>query len=226
MSDPVRLTLTLAAASANAICLSQTPAGAGAMTLNGASVANGVATLDVARRVLVTSSGSDASVVFTIKGTNRDKNPASTTVTGVVSGTPVPTTGNFLTVTSITTSAATAGAITVGTDTTGSSAWVLVNPYSAYWSLSAAVQVTGTVTYTVEHTYDDPNKSISGTMDGFVVGANSASPPVVWPHPVLVNLSASQEGQYGNQPIMAHRVTITAGTGSVAFWSLQGGIKS
>lgn len=227
MSDPVRLTLQLAASISNGICLSQTPAAAGAMTIAGSLATAGVATMDVARRVYVASTGADTTVIFTIVGTNRDGNPITDTVTGVTSGTPVASTYDFLTVTGVSASAATAGAITVGTGAIGSSAWVLVAPQYISWALSAAVKIiSGSLTYTVEHTYDDPNKSISPSMGGFVVGWNSAVPPVAWSHPVLIGLSASGEGTYNAQPIMAHRLTITAGNGLAAFYSLQNGQRS
>lgn len=227
MGNPVRLTLQLAASVANGICLSQTPAAAGALTLNGTLVTGGVATMDVARRVYVASTGADSSVIFTITGTNRDNNPQTITVTGVATPTPVASSLDFLTVTSVTASAATVGAITVGTGAIGSTAWVSTAPEYISWALSAAVQIlSGSVTYTVEHTYDDVNKAISPSIGGFVVGWNSASPPVAWSHPVLVGLIANGEGTYANQPIMAHRLTITAGNGLAAFWSVQGGQRS
>ena len=58
----------LASASANAICLSQTPSGAGNLTLNGALVASGVATMDKSRRVLVTTSPNSESFRFSCIG--------------------------------------------------------------------------------------------------------------------------------------------------------------
>jgi|SRR5271165_4969063 len=238
MSDPVCITLTLAAAAATGICTSQGGTGGTALTLNGTltstspiQLANVVYTsyakMDVARRIILTDSGSsDSAVVFTISGYNRDLQPITQAITGVTA-TPVATTYDFLYVTSIVPSATLVGTVTAGTNTTGSSAWVHVNPYARTWALSAAVAIlSGSLTYSVEHTYDDVNKAISPSLGGFVVGAGSQVPPTVWLHAVMFNQSANLEGQYGNQPIMAHRLTITAGTGTAAFYSLQAGLLS
>jgi hypothetical protein len=238
MSSPTRLTLALVAAVANGIAQAQTPGAAGNLTLNGSLVVAGptyiqgvkytnYAQMDVARRISVASSGSDASVVFTITGFSRDGQPISQTVTGVVSGTPVATTLDFLQVTSVATSAATAGAITVGTNSTGSTAWVLHSTVMNNWALAEAVYiVSGSVTYTVEHTYDDPNAPGSQQISGWYIEEASASPPVVWPTTGLSALSASGEANYANQPVLATRMTITAGTGTAAFYSIQNGIRS
>lgn len=238
MSSPTRLTLSLVAAVSNGIAQSQTPGSAGALTLNGSLVAAGptlingtkysnYALMDVARRISVASTGTDTTVIFTITGFNRDIQPISQTVTGVISGTPVATTLDFLYVTSITTSAGTAGAITVGTNTTGSTAWVQHSVECNNWSLAEAVNiVSGSVTYTVEHTYDDVNAAINNPMGGFISEAGSAIPPVPWAHAVMQNLSVSAEGIYADQPVTATRLTITAGTGTAAFYSVQNGIRS
>lgn len=261
MSQDAIIILAPAASVANNIALSQTPGAAGKLTLNGSTVVAGPATiqgvsyssyavLDVARRVQISDAGSDATVVFTLAGFNRDGQPISEAITGVTSTTPGISVYDYLVVTSISTSAATTGAITAGTVTaTGavnvvpvaSSAWVELNPYSTSWNVSAAIQPTGTPlvvgtgAFTVEHTYDDINKAISPPMGGFVPAYGSQVPPVLWPSSVagLNGVVARGEGQYVGQPIQAHRVTIYAGTttpwaggSGVIFWSLQGGIKS
>lgn len=266
MSNDAILILAPAASVANNIALSQTPSGAGALTLNGSAVVAGptiyqgvkysnYATLDIPRRIQISDAGtSDTAIVFTVAGFNRDGQPQTETITGVTSATPAKgiSTYDYQVITSILASAATSGAITVGTVTAvgavnvaaiASSAWVLVNPYSTTWQLSAAIQPTGTTltaltgALTVEHTYDDPNKIISPIKGGFVEAYGSQTPPVVWPGvgptPLLSGVITRGEAQYADQPIQAHRVTIYAGTttpwaggSGVIFWSLQGGIKS
>jgi hypothetical protein len=133
----------------------------------------------------------------------------------------------------VTATNATAGVVPIA-----SSPWVLVNPYSTTWQLSAAVNPTGTAlsatvgTFSLEHTYDDPNKIISPPMGGFVEAYGSQVPPVVFVSGAN-GKTAAFEFNYAGQPIQAHRITIYAGTASgwaggttVTFWSLQGGIKS
>jgi hypothetical protein len=226
MANPSRVTLQLIAGVSNGIALAQTPAAAGNLVLAGSLTSGGVATLDAARRILVSSTGSDAARVFTVYGTNSGGAPISVTVTGVVSGAPVYTVLDFLTVTRIAVDAATAGAITAGTNGVASTPWIVDNLYSDYWALSIAVQVTGTVNYTVEHTYDDPQAALNPVAYGWVTEHGSAVPPVAWPDPTLVNASASGETKFPDNPIFAHRVTINSGTGLVAMWSMQAGIKS
>ncbi len=238
MANPSRLTYGLAAAVSNGIALAQTPSGAGSLMLNGSLVVAGptqfqnnvftnYAQLDVQRRVLVSSTGADSAVVFTISGFNLAGQPITETVTGVTSGTPVYTLRDFLQVTSVLTSGATAGAITVGTNGVGSTVWVGVNPYTDTWNLTAAVNIlSGAVTYSVEYTLDDVNASISPPAYGFIVEHNSASLPFPWTHATLDALSASAVGTYVGLVIMAHRLTITAGTGQAAFYSVQSGIIS
>lgn len=241
MANPVRLTLgPLAAANATAVAASQTPGAAGFLVLTGGAnlvagptLIQGVnytnyAQMDLPRRVSIASTGADGAVVFTVKGFNRDLQPISEQVTGVATPTPVQTQNDFLIVTSVFASGATAGAITVGTNTTASTAWVGVNLYSTSWALTGvAVTVSGSITgYQIEHTYDDINAAISLPLEGFVVEQNSAVPPTVFLSGAASATGAAMEIPYADKPIMAHRLTITSGTGVAAFWSVQGGIKS
>lgn len=235
MSNPSSVALQLPTAVTNGICLSQTPAAAGALTLNGSLVAAGVASLATAQRVGVADSGSaDGAVVFTIVGTNRSGAAISDTVTGLASNT-VYTKLDFLTVSSVSSSAATAGAITVGTVGVGSTEWVIDNFFASSWALAIAVHIlSGSITYTVEHTYDDPNDIFSApgvasaipAAANWAVGPASNVPPIAWPNSVLFNKTTDGEAQYVGQPIFAHRLTITAGTGKGLMQSIQAGIGS
>lgn len=104
------------AADADSVCASQTPSGAGNLTINGANASGGVATFTAARQVTITCAGNDAGRTFTITGTDVD----GTVITEDVSGadTDVSTsTKHFKTVTQIAVDDATAGAITVGMNT-------------------------------------------------------------------------------------------------------------
>ena len=217
--------LQLAAAVANGICQSQAPAAAGNLNLNGTLVSAGVATLDTARRILVTSDGNDSAATFTIYGTNRDGVAQQEAITGL-NATSKYTALDFKTVTRIAIDRAAVGNITAGTNGTGSSVWVMDNPGSRTFQLSVAVYVDpdlGAVTYTVEHTYDDPNK-IGVTYDpppqNSSIAPGGFVPPIAWPNSTLRDQTASGEAVYNN-PIQYHRVTITAGTGRVTMQSLQ-----
>lgn len=106
---------------ANNICTSQTPSGAGALTLNGTIVVSGVALIypnyaSINRRVYITSASNDSSRTFTVTGTvwtPKGYFGATETVTGA-NASVVSTTASFATVTSITISGSAAGAVTVG----------------------------------------------------------------------------------------------------------------
>lgn len=146
----------IAAASANNIALSQTTAGAADLTLNGALVSGGVATLDVPRRVLITSAGNDSAVTFTVYGTWIGGQTISETLQGTNAGT-VASSVDFKTVTRIATSAATsASGVTVGTNGVAGSSWVR---FDSWADAQTAIQcnASGTVNYTVQVTMDDPN---------------------------------------------------------------------
>lgn len=149
----------IAAASANNIALSQSVVGAANVTINGALASGGVATLDVPRRVLITSAGNDSGVTFTIYGTTFNNVSVSEAVTGANIGTAVSTV-DFKTVTRVATSGSTGAAITIGTNGVAGSRWLRLDNWA---DAQTAIQcnATGTVNYTVQVTMDDPNDPVS-----------------------------------------------------------------
>lgn len=201
----------LASASANAICLSQTPAGAGALTLNGALVSGSVATLDVARRVLITCVGNETGKTFTLTGTSYNDRVQSETLAGP-NATTVQSVLDYKTVTSITISAAAAGAITVGTNSVASSRWLRLDNW-AFPQVAIQCDVTGTVNYTVQQTLDDPNNENLPYSPALVNWVNH-------PDSNLVGATATVQGNYGYAPLFA-RVTLNSGTGTVTMTLVQ-----
>lgn len=119
---------------ANNICLSQTPSGAGALTLNGtlcntnqpagaggsAAAGSAAAQINPASRIYITSAGNDSGRTFTIVGTLQTPNTfgmgigVTETITGA-NASVVSSANQYSTITSITISGAAAGAVTVGT---------------------------------------------------------------------------------------------------------------
>jgi len=142
----------LAAASANNIALSQTPGAAGALTLNGSLVVAGVAVLDNPRRVLITTA--DTTHSFTVTGAT----PTGAVISEVVG--PITTSAftvqDFKTVTSVIINGAATAAVTVGTNGIASTPWVRLDEWASP-PVGIQCDVTGTVNYTVQSTYDDPN---------------------------------------------------------------------
>jgi hypothetical protein len=176
MAIPFQATLALAAASATNIAASQSP-GAGAIVLNGSAVTAGVATLDAARRVIITSGGNDSGITFTVTGTNRSGNPQSETITGgnIAAAS---TTQDFKTVSAITHTGSVATTVTVGTSGVASSQWFAVNYHTTPVNLGIGVVVTGTINFTVEYTYDN---------------LNGATPPAIWSLAALASKTAATD---------------------------------
>jgi len=156
----IRRSIALASASANCICLSQTPGAAGNLTLNGANVSGGVGTMDAggyARPVLFTFAGNETGKTYTVYGTILEGgNTVSEAVAGVNAST-AKTVTHFLTVTRIANSAANAGAMTVGTDGYGSTKWIPLDRVPVPTNVGFAVEVarSSPATWTFQYTWDD-----------------------------------------------------------------------
>ena len=102
--------------SANNICQSQTPGGAGALTLNGTTVSSGVAYLGSNQRIYITGGSDESGKTFAVVGTKMSPNgliSVTETITGPNAST-VSSINQYYTIVSITASAGTTGAITVG----------------------------------------------------------------------------------------------------------------
>lgn len=222
MANNITFTKSLAAASANNIAVSQSP-GAGAILLNGAAVANGVATIDTVsatnsaagRRVLITSGTSDAGINFTVNGTNTSGQNISDTFAG--GATTAQSNLDFVTVTSVTHTGSVASTITIGTNGVGSSQWFTMNwQGDSPTNISAAVElVSGSVGYTVEYTFDDPNNLLAGVA--FPLNFSDLSPAA------LITGSATKDGLF-NFPLVALRLTVNSGTGVTRTRFVQAGI--
>jgi hypothetical protein len=159
--QPISITVgPIAAADANNIAESQTVTGASNVVLDGSTVVDGVAYLDVPRRVLITNVGNDSSVTFTVYGTTFNGVPVSQAVQGT-SGSTVATTVDFETVTRIATSGSTsASGITVGTNDVAGSRWLFLDSW-ADAQTSIQLNASGTVNYTLQVTMDNPNDPVS-----------------------------------------------------------------
>ena len=91
---------------------------------------------------------------------------------------------------------------------TGSSAVVPMDRYLNPFSVGLGVTVTGTVNYTVQHTFDD-------IFDSTVT-------PVWFNHPVLLNQIANLDGNYAF-PVRAIKVVNNSGSGTTKLTILQAG---
>ena len=211
---PITVTVgPLASASATAIYTAQTPT-AGALTLNGALVSGGVATLDKPRRILITTAADETSRTFTITGTNWSGQTWGETITGV-NATTAQSVLDYATVTSIVISGNAAGNVSVGTSGVASSPWVRLDHWA---SPEAAIQatVTGTVNYTIQQTIQDPNSPTDPVSPSLLSWKSSTDTNVV-------NATATAQSSYSIIPTFA-RVTLNSGSGSVTSIFAQLGI--
>jgi hypothetical protein len=217
---PITVTVgPLAAGVANNIALSQTPAGAGALTLNGSLVnAAGVAVLDNPRRILITTA--DTTTTFTIKGTT--PTGALLTESFVVSGGSTYSTLDYATVTSITVNQGTTAAVTVGTNGIASTPWVRLDDW-ALPQIAIQCNVSGTVNYTVQSTLDDPNSPTNPILPSAMNWINSPDTNAV----AATAAIQTSYGGYAAYPAMTPafvRVLLNSGTGTVTATVTQLGV--
>lgn len=212
---PITITVgPLASAVANNIALSQTPAGAGALTLNGSLATGGVATLDTPRQVLFTFAADETGHNFVVTGKNGTGDTQSETVAGTTAGTKA-TVLSYKTVTSITISAAATGALTVGTNGVADSPWVRLDPWSNSY-VSIQCTASGTVNYTVQQTLDDPNSPTNPVLPSAMTWVNSNDT-------AAVGATGSIQTNYGFTPTWA-RILLNSGTGTVVSTFAQTGV--
>ena len=178
----------LAAASANNIATSQTPGGAGNLTLNGTLVSGGVAVLDSPRRILITTT--DSTRTFTVTGTSQTGTVLTETMKS--NGTNVQSTLDYTTVTNIAISAAAGAAVTVGTNGVAATPWVRLDEW-ANTQTAIQIDVTGTVNYTVQSSLDDPNSATNSVLPQNMVWINTNDTNVV-------NATSSLQTNYAFSP--------------------------
>lgn len=202
---PIQQNLSFFDAVDDSIAEAQTPGEAADLTLDGALVSGGVATLLTPATVSLTSTDDFSAITFTIIGTDANGNSISEAIAGPNNDT-VETTKIFATVTQIQTDAP--AGLTTETVSAGNSA-VGLGP-TAWWPLDiytpnqvtsiSGTIVSGSVTYSVEYTNEDP---FDTTITQQVVD-----------HPVaaLVGASTDQTG-FTTTLMRAVRFNIENGTG-------------
>jgi hypothetical protein len=180
----------------------------------GTIAANGVANLVRQQQLALTTAGADVGKTVTLIGTNANGDIVTEAVTLVSTGT-VNSVLDYLTVTSAVVSAATANTLTIGTGQIGGSTWVRLDDW-ALPQVPLQVVVTGTITYTVEQTMDDPNdpsQPIAMSAVTWVVSADAN----------VVAKSAGAMSWFIYPPRYA-RIRTTAGAGSARMTITQPGV--
>jgi hypothetical protein len=201
----------------NIISITSSAGTAGAITVGH----SGTATMDVARRVDITSGGNDTGVTFTVTGTDINGDPRSESLAGA-SGGAVTTALSYLTITQISTSAAVATTVKIGSSAVADSAWVNFDRFSATAPIAIQVDGSGTVNWTIRQSLNDPS-IISNQLPTPTYIWTPAS--VVWVnHPdstlVASTTTTGVQGNYAYAPALA-KIVLNSGTGSVRATFIQ-----
>lgn len=180
---------------------------------------SGTATLDVQRRIIITSGGNDSGITFALVGLDGQGCPISETITGA-NASAAQSALSYLTVISIKPSAAVATTVTVGTNTVADSQSVFFDYLASNAQVAMQCTVSGTVNGTVQQTLEDPT-TITNQLPTPTYRWTQAS--VAWlnhPDPALVGFITTVQGGYAYTPRSA-RVTLNSGTGSITSTFMQ-----
>ena len=90
----------------------------------------------------------------------------------------------------------------------GSSNVLAMDLYISPFNVGFGVVVTGTVTYTIQHTFDN---------------VQTVASPTWFSHPTIAGKSDNQDGNYAF-PVAAIKVLVTAGDGTATATVIQAGI--
>jgi len=96
---------------------------------------------------------------------------------------------------------------TVSKTGTGSSSALVMNTNISPFNVGFGVVVTGTVNYTVQHTFDDPGIGFTTWFD----------------HPSVASESTSQDGNYAF-PVTGIKILVNSGGGTAVMNLVQAGI--
>jgi hypothetical protein len=96
---------------------------------------------------------------------------------------------------------------TVSKTGTGSSSALVMNTNISPFNVGFGVSVTGTVNYTIQHTFDDPGVGFTTWFD----------------HPSVASESTNQDGNYAF-PVTGVKVLVNSGGGTATLELIQAGI--
>ena len=96
---------------------------------------------------------------------------------------------------------------TVSKTGTGSSSALVMNTNISPFNVGFGVTVTGTVNYTVQHTFDDPGVGFTTWFD----------------HPTVASQATNQDGNYAF-PVTGVKLLVNSGGGTATLELIQAGI--
>lgn len=169
-------------------------------------------TFAVPRQVTIVAAGDESANTFVVTGTNANGISVSETVAGPNTATAT-TAAYFKTVSSVTVSGDAAGALTVGMTNTTSSPWVRFDDFAPS-NISIQCNVSGSATYTLQSTLDDPYDPFNPVSTGSMTWVNSSDTNVV-------AATATKQSNFLFAPKYARVILTTTSTGSVTATMLQ-----
>jgi hypothetical protein len=224
LTGPVSVVETVTGANTNTVSTTKQFQTVTRVAISGASAAavtvgyhDGLATLDVQRRIILTSGGDDTGVTFTLAGTDGTGAPISESITGTNGGA-AQSALSYKTVTSILTSAAVATTIQVGTNTTADSVPVRFDDFAGNAQVAIQLDVTGTLSTgaTIQQTMNDPNFVTNTVQPNTFRYTPATMNWVNHPDAAMVNkTSGSAQANYAYAPLFA-RMTVTTTNGASA----------
>mgnify|MGYP003346934506 CR=1 FL=1 len=164
------------------------------------------------RQVTITPTGDESANTFVVTGTDASGNAITESVAGknAVAST---TNSYFYRVTSVTIASNAANAIVVGMTNTASSTWVRFDDFAPS-NISIQCNVSGTATYTVQSSLNDPNDPFVPVAAGSMVWVNTSDTAVV-------GAVATQQSNFLFAPKFARVILTTTSTGSVSSTFVQ-----
>lgn len=198
------------------IATSQTPAGAGNLTLNGALASGGaILQQELAYIISQTSVSDETGKTILITGTNADNAAQTETVTCANTGATVVSTKFFRSIATIYVSAATTGAITVGTPNTTLCAVSPTYPLNMYAEITRlAMDVSGTINVGTEIAFERPNDATAPTLNWIAAGISAGTADANATAPSGSGAVRLKINTYTNSATVALQVTQTSPTRS------------
>jgi hypothetical protein len=163
MPRPKELDIDLEAVDADGIVDSETLGAGGNFAIDGALASGGKVVFDYPRQLLQTAAGNESARTFTITGKDADGNTQTLAMAGL-NATTGETAEYWSEVTQIASDDATAGAVSFGTVDEVSTQTIPLDFYSDTGA-TISVDVTGTINYTVQETFDSVLDLASPTVN-------------------------------------------------------------
>lgn len=182
---------------------------AGAITVGAYSGA----ALSPAGRITITPVGDESANTFTVTGTSWSGNLISEVIDGKNASASTSVL-DYKTVTSVVAENATANTVEIGSAQSGGSRWVCLDSW-AFAQAAIQVDVSGTIDYTIQQTFDDPNALVSPVSPSSVTWFDSTDSAVV-------TETMSKQSSYAYAPTFV-RVVANSGDGTATLRVTQYG---